>query len=62
MNMVDVIQIMENRASTLNTLKNNAYGVGDLAQYAQLEVELIETQKTVEQLKLAQTVSQQVQE
>jgi len=51
MDLGQLIQIMENRISTLQRILTEAYSAGDIDRYSQIDGELKETQLTLEKLK-----------
>jgi len=51
MDLDQLIQIMENRISTLQRILTEAHSAGDIDRYSQIDGELKETQLTLEKLK-----------
>lgn len=55
MNIQELITLTENRLNYLNSLRIGALQIGDVTQITLLEQSIEETQKTLEQLKSAQS-------
>ena len=51
MNVSQIIDILEKRIAYLQTLKTGAYAEGNLDAYNQYDMELAETQTTIDTLK-----------
>ena len=50
MTLEEIKQIVGNKLAALNDQKNLAYMNGDLTSYAQLEDQIVETQKVIDKL------------
>lgn len=51
MNIAELIKLMENQLSALNNAKASAGAIGDITQYNAIEIQILETQITLDQLR-----------
>ena len=51
MSVEDLIRLMEARLSALNSARGSAAAVGDLAQVTRLDIDIAQTQTTLDQLR-----------
>jgi hypothetical protein len=51
MSVQDLIRLMEARLAALNSARGSAAAVGDLAQVTRLDIDIAQTQTTLDQLR-----------
>ena len=51
MSIEDLIRLMEARLAELNSARGSAAAVGDLAQVTRLDIDIAQTQTTLDQLR-----------
>jgi hypothetical protein len=51
MSLDDLIRLMEARLAALNSARGTAAAVGDLAQVTRLDIDIAQTQTTLDQLR-----------
>jgi hypothetical protein len=51
MSVEDLIRLMEARLAALNSARGTAAAVGDLAQVTRLDIDIAQTQTTLDQLR-----------
>jgi hypothetical protein len=51
MSIEDLIRLMEARLAALNSARGSAAAVGDLAQVTRLDIDIAQTQTTLDQLR-----------
>jgi hypothetical protein len=51
MSVEDLIRLMEARLAALNSARGSAAAVGDLAQVTRLDIDIAQTQTTLDQLR-----------
>lgn len=51
MTITDLIQLMQNKLNSLAGLRQTAYSAGDINQVASLDMQIAETQQTLDQLR-----------
>lgn len=51
MSLEDLIRLMEARLAALNSARGSAAAVGDLAQVTRLDIDIAQTQTTLDQLR-----------
>ena len=54
MSITELIRLMEAHLAALNSAKASAAAIGDVAQVTQLDVDVLKTQNTLDQLRTLQ--------